>query len=353
VTALADHTLGNTVHGCELDVVKLALAVLRAGLQVTETLLEAVEFTLEDVGLVDFVGEHDKVLLGCKLDDRLDGLGLEGSTSGVTGVDDGDGADVDTFLLSLAESLADAGHIGTPSILFVQVVGNALGVEQAEGGGVERVLRDRDQNTSVGRGADDSQEGVDTSTGAGREVDVGRVGGVAVSPLDEVGNGLPDARRTLRLRVCADRLDILEQGPGTLNDILLVAQALLQYVFVLQQLRVLHQTEHLAEEGDGLLVELLRVADVGGDDIVEGQVLALALGQSSLVLLGTDGEFATDGILCLLDIGVDVVDVQALRPGWTLGKHPLGDEGGNGQRTHGTGKAHVGGGCRVGCCWST
>jgi hypothetical protein len=150
VTALADHTLGNTVHGSELDVVELALAVLRAGLQVTETLLEAVEFTLEDVGLVDLIGEHDKVLLSRKLDDRLDGLGLEGGTSGVTRVDDGDGADVDAFLLGLVESLANAGHVGTPGIFLVQVVGNALRVEQAESGGVERVLRDRDKNTGVG-----------------------------------------------------------------------------------------------------------------------------------------------------------------------------------------------------------
>jgi hypothetical protein len=349
VTALADHTLGDTVHRRELDIVELALAVLRAGLQVAETLLEAVEFTLEDVGLVDFVGEHDKVLLGRKLDDRLDGLGLEGGAGRVTRVDDSDGADVDAFLLGLVESLTDAGHVGAPSILLVQVVGNALGVEQAESGGVERVLRDRDEDTGVGRGADDSQEGVDTSTGTGGEVDVGRVGRVAVASLDEVGNGLPDTKRTLRLRVCADRLDVLEQGPGALNDILLVAQALLQNVLVLQQLRVLHQTEDLAEEGDGLLVELLRVADVGCDDSVEGQVLALALGQSSLELLRANGEFATDGIFCLFDVRVDVVDVQALGPGRGLGEHPLGDEVGNGQRTHGTGKTHVGRGGEAAC----
>jgi hypothetical protein len=111
---------------------------------------------------------------------------------------------------------------------------------------------------------------------------------------------------------------------------------------MLQQLRVLHQTEHLAEEGNGLLVELLRVADVGCDDSVEGQVLALAFGQSSLELLRADSEFATDSIFGLFDVRVDVVDVQALRPGRGLGEHSLGDEGGNGQRTHGTGKAHVG-----------
>jgi hypothetical protein len=347
VTALTNHTLGDTVHGSELDVVELALAVLRAGLQVTETLLEAVEFTLEDVGLVDFVGEYDKVLLGREFDDRLDGLGLEGGAGGVTRVDDSDSADVNALLLGLVESLADAGHVGTPSVLLVQVVRNALGVEQTESGGVERVLRNRDQDTSVGRGADNSQESVDTSTGASGEVDVGRVGRVAVSSLDEIGNGLPDTKRTLRLRVCADRLDILEQGPGTLDNILLVAQALLQNVLVLQQLRVLHQTEHLAEESDGLLVELLRVANVGSDNIVEGQVLALALGQSGLELLRANGKFATDSIFCLLDVRVDVVDVQALRPGRGLGEHPLGDEGGDGQRTHGTGKAHIVVGCEL------
>ena len=197
VAALADHTLGDTVQGCELDIVKLAILVLGAGLQVAKTLLEAVEFTLEDVGLINLVGEDDKVFLSSKLNHRLDRLSLERSTSRVTGIDDSDGANVDALGLGLAKCLLDTRHISAPGILLVQVVWNALGVEKTESGGVERVLRDRNQNTGVGRGADDGHQSVDTSTGTGRKVDVGRVGRVAISPLDEVGNGLPDAGCTL------------------------------------------------------------------------------------------------------------------------------------------------------------
>lgn len=233
VAALADHALGDTVQRSKLDVVELTILVPWAGLQVAEALLKASKLALKHIGLVDFVGKDDKVFLGSKLDHRLDRLGLQRSTGGVARVDDSDGTDVDTLSLGLAKCLTDAGHIGAPRILLVQVVRNALGVEKAEGGGVERVLRNRDQDTSVGRGADDSHESVDTSTGASRKVDVGRVGRVSISPLNEVGNRLPDARSTLRLRVCADRLDILEQRPGTLDDILLVSQALLQHVLVL------------------------------------------------------------------------------------------------------------------------
>lgn len=89
-------------------------------------------------------------------------------------------------------------------------------------------------------------------------------------------------------------------------------------VLLLEQLGVLDQTQDLAEEGDGLLVELLGVADVGGDDLVEGQVL-VAPGELGSVLLRSDGELASHGVLCLDDMGVDVVDIQPLLV--TRGRH--------------------------------
>ena len=161
--------------------------------------------------------------------------------------------------------------------------------------------------------------------------------------LNVLCDTLSDSRRALALAVCAHALDLLEQLLGARNDVGVVSQAVGEHILVLEQARVLEQTGDLAEEGDGLLVELLGVANVGSDDSVERQVLALALCERGLELLGSNGKLATDGVLGLLDVRVDVVDVQALRPGRALGEELLGDERGNGQRAHGTGEAHVGG----------
>ena len=61
------------------------------------------------------------------------------------------------------------------------MVGDAGGIEQGEGGSVERVLGDGDEDTRVRSGADGVEEGVDAGGGTGREVDVGGVRGEAVS----------------------------------------------------------------------------------------------------------------------------------------------------------------------------
>ena len=69
VAALAYHTLGYAVQACELHVVEFAVLVLVALLQVPQAFLEAVEFALKDIGLVDFVRKHDKLLFGTELED--------------------------------------------------------------------------------------------------------------------------------------------------------------------------------------------------------------------------------------------------------------------------------------------
>lgn len=78
-----------------------------------------------------------------------------------------------------------------------------------------------------------------------------------------------------------------------------------QGALLLQQLGVLDQAQDLAEEGEGLLVELLGVADVGGDDLGEGQVL-VAVGKLAAELLALDGQLATHGVLGLAHVRVDV-----------------------------------------------
>lgn len=86
------------------------------------------ELADEDVGLVDLVGEDDEVVLGSERDDGFDVVVGEGGAGGVTGVDDGDCADVCAFVLSCLEGRLYAGDVGAPVVMLVEVVGNALGV---------------------------------------------------------------------------------------------------------------------------------------------------------------------------------------------------------------------------------
>lgn len=178
VAALAYNALGHGVQADQLDGVVFPGVLL---LHVAQDGLEAVELADEDVGLVDFVGEDDEVLLGGKVDDGFDVFVGEGGAGGVAGVDDGDGADVGAGFLCGGEGGVDAVDRGGPVVGFVEVVGDAGGVEEGEGCGVEGVLGDGDEDTSFGARADDVQEGVDTGGGAGAEVDGGGVCGVAIT----------------------------------------------------------------------------------------------------------------------------------------------------------------------------
>lgn len=86
---------------------------------------------------------------------------------------------------------------------------------------------------------------------------------------------------------------------------------------MLQKQGVLEQTQDLSKEGDGLLVELLGVADVCGDDLLEWEI-GVAPGKLGTIFLRLDGELATDGVLGLPDVRVDVVDIQ---PPCRCGRH--------------------------------
>ncbi len=127
-----------------------------------------------------------------------------------------------------------------------------------------------------------------------------------VLTLEKISDALPDGRHTVARAVGAYRADVLEEPLCPLDHVGLVAELVEEHILMLQQLRVLDEAEHLAEECDGLLVELLRVADVGRDDLPEGQV-GVAPAKFSAVLLRLDGELAPDGVLGRPNVGVDVV----------------------------------------------
>ncbi|KAK1251925.1 hypothetical protein MKX07_007404 [Trichoderma sp. CBMAI-0711] len=133
--------------------------------------------------------------------------------------------------------------------------------------------------------------------------------GAVVLTLEELGNALLDGIDAAAGAVGTHGAAVLEQELGSLNDVRLVAQAVDQHILLVEQLRVLQQAQDLAEEGDGLLVQLLRVANVGRDDMVKGQA-GVALAQLGAQLFRLDGQLAADGVFGGTDVRVDVVDVE-------------------------------------------
>jgi hypothetical protein len=131
--------------------------------------------------------------------------------------------------------------------------------------------------------------------------------------LQELGHTVLDGRHTRARAVRADRVALAQQPLCPLHHVGLVAALLHQHVGAVDEAGVLEQRRDLAEEGDGLLVQLLRVADVGADDLAEGQVGAGAAGDLGAVLLRLDRQLAADGVLGLLDVRVDGGDGEALR----------------------------------------
>ena len=306
LTALANHTLRHTVEGGQFDIVVLSRGFL---LELSETLLERGELAHEDIGLVDLIGNDHELLLRSKIEDVLDILWAQRGTRWVAWVDDDNGTDINTIGLGLRQRLADGADISTPGLLFLQVVRHALRIQQRQSGRVEGVLRNGDEDTSVRTIADHIKKRVNTRRGTTGAEEILRVRGEPITLFDEPSNTLPDNRCTLTMTVGTNTVHILQESLGTLNDILLVAKGCLEGLGVLQQQRVLHQTQHLTEEGDGLLVQLLRVANVRKDHTVKGQRL-VSLCELHTQFLGLDGQLTTHGILGFPHVGVDVVQVQ-------------------------------------------
>lgn len=97
-----------------------------------------------------------------ELDDGPDVLLRQGGAGGVARVDDDYGADIGALGRGLLVGLLDDGQVGAPILGLVQEVGDARSVQDGQGGRVERVLGDGDQDSGLLVCADDMEQGVDT-----------------------------------------------------------------------------------------------------------------------------------------------------------------------------------------------
>ena len=142
--ALAGDALGDGVEGDEGH----GALVERA-----EDLLEGrerVRGALVQVGLVDLVGEQDEVVRGAEADELLHRGLVEHRACRVARVDDHERAGLDALADGVCDRLLDRGRGGGPAGLLVEVVGYADALVRGERGGVERVLRDGDEDAGLG-----------------------------------------------------------------------------------------------------------------------------------------------------------------------------------------------------------
>ena len=214
---------------------------------------------------------------------------------GLPGIDDADGADADPLRARRVAGALEILDGELPARALVEVVGDLDAAVERDRCGVERVLRDGDEDPVVRAGDEEPEHGLDGLARAVGQVDRLRVGVDPVALADEGGDRVAHEPVPLALGVGAEpmlgRADRLardldhvgREGPGG---------------YAIEQLRVLREGEHLAHPRERPLPEGLRVPDVAVDDL---SPLAL-----ELLRAGDDG--AADGVLRLPHERGDVFD---------------------------------------------
>ncbi|RUP25383.1 hypothetical protein BC936DRAFT_138843, partial [Jimgerdemannia flammicorona] len=196
-------------------------------------------------------------------------------TRRVAWVDDAKRAHVYALRAGLPDRGGELFRVQAPVLRLIERVGDRGGVEECDSRTVERVLRDRDHDARAGSLGEDLEDVLDARRGSLREEDLGGVGRVAVAAFNEASNILTDVRDALRMRVCANAANVVQEELCALDRVRWVELEQELAVLWRKEIWVVDQRGYLTEKGDGLLIELLRVADVAINDSLEGEGVAL------------------------------------------------------------------------------
>ena len=174
-----------------------------------------------------------------------------------------------------------------------------------DGGRVQRVLRNGDQN-AVRRLVDQKlQRILNTLRSSVRQENVGGVARESVTLLNVLGNILAHLGHTSSVRVGTRTTGVgSQQLLGSLESVGVEHLGML-----IRNLGPRGDAQHLTQEGDGLLLDSLRVTDVAVQQRVEGELLALL--HLVVDLNGTNHNLSTDSIISSANLLVDVVDGNA------------------------------------------
>ena len=300
-TAFTPVTLGGGVEGDQLAV----------ELQVAHDLLEGDELITRavDVFLVDFISKNSNVLAGADLADVLNVGTGEALTGGVTGVDGSDGLHGETLGASALDGLLNISDIESPIVLLAQVVRLILTTEDVNGGGVERILRNGDEDTVGGLVNEELESILNSLRGTVGQENVLGVARITVTLLNVLGDIFADLGDTVGVGVSTRTTRVSNE----------------EFLSSLEGIRVEHlrvllsnlgpggDAEDFSQEGDGLLLNGLRVTDVAVKEVVEGELLALL--HLVVDFNSAEDDFTSDGIISSSDVLVDVVDGDTRREG--------------------------------------
>ena len=282
---------------------------LAVELQLGHHLLEGHELVARavDVLLVHLIGQDHDVLAGADLADVLDVLAGEALARGVAGVHGGDGLHRQTLRASALDALLDVSGVQSPVLLLLQVVGLVLAAEDVDGGRVQRVLGNGDQD-AVRRLVNQQLQGILNGLGGTvRQEDVLGIAREAVALGDVRGHILADLAHTGSVRVSTRTTGVgSQQLLGSLDGIGLEHLGVL-----LSHLGPGGDAQHLSQEGDGLLLDGLRVTDVAVEEGVEGELLSLL--HLLVDLHSANNDLTSHGVVSGSDLLVDVVDGDARR----------------------------------------
>ena len=101
---------------------------------------------IKDVGLVHLIREKEDPLIETQLDDLLDRVPIQARPRGISRVDDDQRFDGGLGFSRFGDGVDKDGVIEGPVIGFLKIVRERRGGDVGEGGGVERILRDRDHH---------------------------------------------------------------------------------------------------------------------------------------------------------------------------------------------------------------
>jgi hypothetical protein len=292
-TALTPVTLRSGVERNELAVeTKLAHDLLEGNELITRAV---------DVLLVDFIGKNDDVLTSANLADILNVLTREALTSGITGVDGSNSLHGETLSTSALNGILNSLSIESPIVLLVQVVRLILTTEDVNGGRVKRILRNGNKD-AVSWLINEKLESILNSLGStiGQE----NVLGVARETIT-VGNVLSN--------ILANLGDTSSVGVGTRT----AGVGSKKFLSSLEGIRVEHlrvllsnfrprsDAEDLSQEGDGLLLNSLRITDVAVKERIERELLALL--HLVVDFNSANDNFTTNGVISSANVLVNVI----------------------------------------------
>ncbi len=220
-----------------------------------------------------------------KLNDHPDIFAREDCACRVPGIDDNNTNGVDSLPPRLFVAVNQNLLAELPAVLLIEIVSDLLSAVQRKARAVERILRHRDHEPVVRAAQQCHKDRLCPFAGPIRQYNVFPVRGYPIAFANEIGDCLPDERDPRALRVGARPMRMKpEDFPGSPDEILGVPGANLGMI---QKVWIFHEAQDLAQVGERLLLQRLRVSDVTIDDFPP----------LFLQLLRADNDGSTDGIL--------------------------------------------------------